>query len=155
MARSRCLREARRVLRDREDAEEAVQEAMTRAWRRRAACESQDDPLGWLLRITHNEALRILKGRSRRSEREIMSPLEPPRTESEDPIDVLLADLAARDMLACLRPEERVLIHLRYRHDLSQAEVARRLDLPEGTVKVRLHRIRARLRNAWREDNQT
>ncbi len=128
---------------------------MTRAWRRRTACESQDDPLGWLLRITHNEALRILKGRTQRSEREIMSPLEPSRTPSDDPIDVLLADLAAQDMLDCLRPDERVLIHLRYRHDLSQAEVARRLDLPEGTVKVRLHRIRARLRNAWREDNQT
>src|SRR6266702_2576703 len=53
-ARSRCLREARRVLRDHHDAEEAVQEALVRAWRRRDSCQSRDEPLPWLLQITRN-----------------------------------------------------------------------------------------------------
>jgi RNA polymerase sigma-70 factor (ECF subfamily) len=35
---------------------------------------------------------------------------------------------------------------MRYGEDLTQAEVARRLGVPEGTVKVRLHRARRRLR---------
>jgi RNA polymerase sigma-70 factor (ECF subfamily) len=39
-------------------------------------------------------------------------------------------------------------LHLRYAEDLTQIEVARRLGLPEGTVKVRLHRARGRLRRA-------
>lgn len=126
---------------------------MARAWRRRAACATPEDPLGWFLRITRNEALRLLERRSRRSAREVTTPDEPPERVGEEPIDHLLSRLATRQALARLRPDERVLIHLRYRHDLSQAEVARRLDLPEGTVKVRLHRIRKRLKDAWPEDN--
>ena len=154
VVRTRCLHEARRVLRNREDAEEAVQEAMARAWRRRAACTTPEDPIGWLLTITRNEALRVLERLSRRSEREVATSWDPPESRFEQPIDDLLSELATRDAIACLRPDDQVLIHLHYRHDLSQAEVARRLDLPEGTIKVRLHRIRARLRDAWPEDNQ-
>lgn len=154
LVRSRCLREARRVLRDGDDAEEAVQEAMARAWRRRRACASPDDPLGWLLRITRNESLRLLERRSRRHAREVVTAVEPEQR-VEEPIDDLISTLATRQALDALSPDERVLIHLRYRHDLSQAEVARTMDLPEGTVKVRLHRIRRRLKDAWPEDNET
>jgi RNA polymerase sigma-70 factor (ECF subfamily) len=149
--RSRCLREARRVLRDREDAEEAVQEAMARAWRRRRACTTPEAPLPWMLQITRNEAFRLVERRARRADREVVTPVEPERR-GEDPFDALLSRLATRQALARLRPDERALLHLRYRDDLTQAEVARTLDLPEGTVKVRLHRIRTRLRNGWPED---
>jgi RNA polymerase sigma factor (sigma-70 family) len=38
------------------------------------------------------------------------------------------------------------MLHLRYAEDLTQGEVARRLGMPESTVKVRLHRARRRLR---------
>ena len=78
-----------------------------------------------------------------------------PEPRTDDPFDALLSRLATRQALSVLAPDERALVHLRYRHDLTQAEVARRLDLPEGTVKVRLHRIRKRLRNAWPEDFET
>jgi RNA polymerase sigma-70 factor (ECF subfamily) len=44
-----------------------------------------------------------------------------------------------------------VLLLLRYGEDLTQPELARRLDLPEGTVKVRLHRIRKRFAEALEE----
>jgi RNA polymerase sigma-70 factor, ECF subfamily len=151
--RSRCLREARRLLRDREDAEEAVQEALARAWRRRSSCESPDAPLGWLLQITRNEALRIMERRARRTAREVITAIEPERA-GEEPIDALISTVATTQALAGLRPDERLLINLRYRDDLSQAEVARTMDLPEGTVKVRLHRIRKRLKDAWQEDSQ-
>jgi RNA polymerase sigma-70 factor (ECF subfamily) len=35
---------------------------------------------------------------------------------------------------------------MRYGEDLTQTEIAKRLAIPEGTVKIRLHRLRARLR---------
>jgi RNA polymerase sigma-70 factor, ECF subfamily len=150
-ARARCLREARRLLRDREDAEEAVQEALARAWRGRLSCSSPEAPLGWMLQITRNEALRMIERRTRRNSRETAAALQVERA-SDEPIETLISSVATSQRLACLRPEERILIHLRYRHDLSQSEVARALDLPEGTVKVRLHRIRKRLKDAWQED---
>ena len=42
-----------------------------------------------------------------------------------------------------------MLLRLRYNEDLTQAAIARRLGIPEGTVKVRLHRVRAKLRRAY------
>jgi RNA polymerase sigma-70 factor (ECF subfamily) len=94
-----------------------------------------------------------MERRNRRTAREVMTPVEPERAGAE-PIDDLLSTMATQQALARLRPDERALLHLRYRADLSQAEVARRLDMPVGTVKVRLHRIRKRLRDDWPQDNE-
>jgi RNA polymerase sigma-70 factor, ECF subfamily len=58
------------------------------------------------------------------------------------------------DLLRALTelPEgDRHLLQMRYGEDLTQASVATRLGIPEGTVKVRLHRLRARLRRALSE----
>jgi RNA polymerase sigma-70 factor (ECF subfamily) len=56
------------------------------------------------------------------------------------------ADLHAA--LSCLDDRDRQLLRLRYDEDLTQAVIARRLGIPEGTVKVRLHRVRNKLRRA-------
>lgn len=82
---------------------------------------------------------------------------ELPEDRAAEPVseDMRLEDLvsatATAQAVAALDPEERRLIGLRYVRDLSQPEVARHLDLPEGTVKVRLHRVRGRLRKALEE----
>ena len=148
-ARRRCLREAQRMLRDPLAAEDAVQEALLRAWRGRDACHSENGPEGWLVQITRNEALR-LAGRSRvRAEREMptaedVHPLPAPGPDMERRLELL--DL--RRALAQIPDQERTLLTLRYGADLAQPEIAKSLDVPEGTVKVRLHRARKRLRRA-------
>jgi RNA polymerase sigma-70 factor (ECF subfamily) len=150
-ARHRCLREARRFLRDPQDAEEAVQEALARAWRRRSSCASPDAPLGWMLQITRNEALRLRERRATRAAREVVVADEP-EVVFEEPTEELVSMVATRQALEKLRPDDRFLIHLRYQQDLTQAEVARTMNVPEGTIKVRLHRLRKRLRDDWKED---
>lgn len=144
-ARKRCVREARRILRDPEDAEEAVQEAMIRAWRNQASCRTPSTPLPWLVQITRNEALRLAARRSRRRASEVAEH-EPDRLVGDSGLDRTLESVATEQALSVLRPEDRTLIHLRYVEDLTQGQVAARLGMPEGTVKVRLHRARARLR---------
>jgi RNA polymerase sigma-70 factor, ECF subfamily len=57
---------------------------------------------------------------------------------------VELADLHAA--MQALGERDRQLLEMRYEEDLTQATIARRLGIPEGTVKVRLHRARAKLR---------
>jgi RNA polymerase sigma-70 factor (ECF subfamily) len=57
------------------------------------------------------------------------------------------ADLQAA--LADLSDRDRELLELRYEEDLTQKMIARRLGIPEGTVKVRLHRARNKLRSAY------
>jgi RNA polymerase sigma-70 factor (ECF subfamily) len=59
------------------------------------------------------------------------------------------ADLHAA--IASLDERDRQLLLLRYGEDLTQQAIARRLGLPDGTVKVRLHRLRNKLREAMRQ----
>jgi RNA polymerase sigma factor (sigma-70 family) len=142
-ARRRCLREARRVLRDREDAEEAVQEALLRAWRAGRSGRSPHRLEAWVGKIARNEAYRLVERRRRALERErAQPPPEPP-----DGIEALVDAIAFEQVLEALAPGERQVVWLRYEEDLTQAQVAHYLKLPIGTVKVRLHRGRDRLRS--------
>ena len=56
---------------------------------------------------------------------------------------VELADL--HEALEHLSERERRLLEMRYQEDLTQGAIALRLGIPEGTVKVRLHRVRQKL----------
>ena len=148
-ARQRCLREARRILGNRDDAEEAVQEAFVRAWRKRDACRTPNAPLPWLLQITRNESMRLAARRSRRQASEIpeAEPEAAPSAPAADAqLDRTLTSVATEQALSALGEDERRLSRLRYEEDLTQGQVAAALGVPEGTVKVRLHRVRARLR---------
>lgn len=138
--RTQCEREARRLLSDRHDAEDAVQEAMARAWRRRDRCRSPEAPLPWFLQITRNEALRLVARRR---------PADPSSWESAtaDPeIDRLVTRVDVRRALERLPSRDRTLASLRYGEDLAQSRIAMLLDTPEGTIRVQLHRLRQRLR---------
>jgi RNA polymerase sigma-70 factor, ECF subfamily len=53
--------------------------------------------------------------------------------------------LAVRDAVRRLPEPYRMVLSMRYLDDLSQAEIAKRLGMPEGTAKVRLHRARKAL----------
>ena len=134
-----CIREARRVVGNGALADDAAQEALIRAWRRRDTCTSAE-PEAWIRAIARNEALRAV---ARKSE----LPL--------DDVDVLAStegEASARDarlMTAVqeLPERDRLLLLLRYWEDLSYQQVASRLQIPLGTVKVRLHRAHAILRD--------
>jgi RNA polymerase sigma-70 factor (ECF subfamily) len=138
-----CETETRRVLGRGAAAEDAAQEAVIRAWRRRGQCRSSGAQRAWVAAIARNEALRAASGR--RDEVAF----------AEDRVDAASPSCAAEagrrlDLLSAVRgleESERRLLGLRYWADLTQAEAAERLGLPEGTVKVRLHRLRTKLRS--------
>ena len=144
--RAACSREARRLVFDPHDAEEAAQEAVIRAWRHRSKCRQQEDPVRWVTHIARMEALRVLdKRKTRRSRETADEPHAPALMEAPRTDDVVLRlDVAAA--LRHLSDSDRALVRARYVEDLTQAEVAQRLEMPEGTAKVRLHRARNRLR---------
>lgn len=100
--------------------------------------------------IARNEALRLLERRRTRTEREVLDDetilASVPDDGAEEERDGLLMRLHVGAVLERLSVDDRRLLALRYEGDLSQPEVARMLGIPEGTVKVRLHRIRGRLR---------
>jgi RNA polymerase sigma-70 factor (ECF subfamily) len=104
-----------------------------------------------MLKITRNESFRVLERRSRVRMRELPEHCAAEVSAEDGRIEQLVSQAATRQALRLLTPDDRALLHLRYGEDLTQPEVARRLDLPEGTVKVRLHRVRQRLRQALEE----
>jgi RNA polymerase sigma-70 factor (ECF subfamily) len=134
-----ALRETRAILGRGPDAEDAAQEAAMRAWRRRATC--RDAPGPWIRAIARNEALRVAGCRRDEAPLEALPELVSDATGEVAPRDV-------RAAVGALDHDDRVLLLLRYWGDLTQPEVAHATSLPEGTVKVRLHRARQRLRLA-------
>lgn len=145
------MREARRIVGNQDDAEEAVQEALARAWRAGPGATSIESPTAWIVTITRNESLRVLERRSRVRLRELPEDSAADFSEEDGRIEQFVSQADTRDALERLPVDDRTLLLLRYEEDLTQPEVARRLDIPEGTVKVRLHRVRQRLRQALEE----
>src|SRR4051812_1940124 len=140
-----CLAEALRVLGDREDAEEAAQEALLGAWRHRASRRSAHW-LPWVRTIARNEALRIAARRARFAQRELSDDDDAPDPGTAPHPEDVVDSLAVEALLRPLTQDERDLLRLRYEEDLTNQQIARRLGMPEGTVKVRLHRLRGRLK---------
>ena len=147
--RKRCSAEALRILRRPHDAEEAVQEALTRAWRSRHACRTPESPLPWCLQITRNESIRLMGRRSRPGANVVPLDdgelIEDTRASRDAPRAVLRIDI--NRTLKDLTPHERLMIALRYDYDCTNAEIAETLDIPEATARVRLHRLHKRLRS--------
>ena len=146
LIRRRCRAEALRILRRPHDAEDAVQEALTRAWRSRHACRNPEAPIPWCLQITRNEAIRLI-GRGRPGATTAPLDAEDPVEDAEAGRDGLrvLARVDVHRALENLPPNERQLIALRYLHDYSHSEIAEMLEIPEATARVRLHRAHKRL----------
>jgi RNA polymerase sigma-70 factor (ECF subfamily) len=134
-----------RVLRDPEAADEAAQEAMTRAWRQRGSCQSPLSPGPWVAQIARHEALRLWQREERmRARSGELGEHEAASGESLE--DQLIRRVSVMQALQTLTADERRLVNLRYESDLAHPAIAKVLGVPEGTVKVRLHRIRKQLR---------
>jgi RNA polymerase sigma-70 factor (ECF subfamily) len=146
LIRTRCRAEALRILRRPQDADDAVQEALTRAWRSRHACRNPEAPIPWCLQITRHEAVRLI---GRRRPRAGVAPLDDEdhvedAHAGQERVRVLLR-VDVHRALENLPPHERQLIALRYLHDFSHSEIAEMLEIPEATARVRLHRVHKRL----------
>ncbi len=148
LIRNRCRVEAVRILRRDHDAEEVVQEALARAWRGRGSCRTPEAPLPWCLQITRNEAFRLI-GRQRTwggLERLEDGPeLEDERALQEPDRAASRVDVGRA--LRALTPNERLLITLRYGEGCSHPQIAEKLEIPEATARVRLHRAHKRLKS--------
>jgi RNA polymerase sigma-70 factor, ECF subfamily len=146
LIRTRCRAEALRILRRPHDAEDAVQEALTRAWRSRHACRNPEAPIPWCLQITRNEAIRLMARARPTATAESLD--EEDFGEDADARQERLRVRLRVDIdraLESLPPPERQLIALRYLHDCSHSEIAEMLKIPEATARVRLHRVHKRL----------
>lgn len=139
------FRVAYSVLRHRQDAEDVAQEAFVRAHRRFHQLRDRDRFRAWLVRVTWRLALDHLRSTRRRSTREHQHLQLLPNSTEDMAIDTERAQRlwAAIDELS---DKLRIVVVLSAIDGHDIREVARLLDLPEGTVKSRLHSARQKLK---------
>jgi RNA polymerase sigma-70 factor, ECF subfamily len=127
---------------NRDLAEDAVQNAWERAWRRRRDLRDADKAKAWLCAIAANEA-RMLARRGRLRSR-VDALLARRQQDRVEPTDGASIDIHAA--LAGLSADERSLLALRYVAGYSSPEIAEITGSSSGVVRVRLSRLNQRLR---------
>ncbi len=157
----RALTVAVRLLRRREDAEEAVQDAFVRAFRGLAEFRGESRFSTWFYRILYNICLTRLRRGPAGQVRMTVSIDDPDADEpaaavvdeGDDPLDQLDINetraIIAEEM-ARLPERFRLPVTLFYVNDMSYEEIAAVLDAPIGTVKTNLFRGRVALREQVR-----
>ena len=142
--RQAMFRAARALLDCDADAEDAVSEAVLRAWQSFGRLRNADAAKAWLIRITVNCAYEHRRKSARVT---YTGDLEPLAGSTEDRHDGGLWDA-----VAALPEEYRIATVLYYYEQMTTAEIAKTLGVREGTVRSRLSRARARLRTLLEED---
>jgi len=139
------------ILRDPDRAQDAVQEALMSAWKDVRALRDPDAWDAWLHRITVWACYRAAKKDRRRNRVELRVVPDPAASRTFDSADALAdRDLVERQ-LNDLPLDHRAVIVLRFYLDLPLDEVGDILDIPVGTVKSRLYRALASLRESMAE----
>jgi RNA polymerase sigma-70 factor (ECF subfamily) len=144
------------ITKNREDAEDALQDTFLRAFVALCRFEGRSSVYSWLTRIAINSALMILRKRRIRAEVLFDSPsdnengIAPIEIRDAAPNPEQLCDLRQRSsgiLLAIrrLEPKLRAPIEIQLTHECSMKEIARTLDISVAAVKARLHRARGRL----------
>ena len=142
--RTSLYRLALSITRDPADAQEAVAEAVCRAYERYPQLREKEKLPQWLLRITANEARRLCQKRGRTVPLEDL-PGEPAAPEQE------MGDGALWQAVQSLPRDQREAVVLFYYEDLPTEEIARVLGTTPGAVRVRLSRAREKLRSILKE----
>jgi RNA polymerase sigma-70 factor, ECF subfamily len=142
---------ARLILRDTELAEDAIQDALVRAWRDLPALRDAERFDAWLYRLTVNACADVGRHRRRWRAEITVVPAEPAEPDRA-------SELADRDQLERglrrLTDPQRSILALHFYVGLSPAETADALGIPVGTAKSRLHYAIEALRAALAADER-
>ena len=134
-------------------ADDIVQETLLRAWRSpRILAQEPESTRAWMFTVARNLVIDEARSAKRRHE---IGVAETPDRAGSDGTDALFESLLVEEALAGLYYEHRAVIVHAYYGGRSIAEVARRLGIPEGTVKSRLHYGLRALRLALQEKGVT
>ncbi len=140
---------ARLILRSSDLAEDAVQEALVRAWQQLPSLRDPDRFDAWLYRLVVNACADQGRQLRRRSEQVRALPLN--ASVSDDTNSVADREQLERGF-GRLKPEQRAVVVLHYYSGFSAAEIAQMLGIPEGTARSRLHYATAAMRAALQAD---
>jgi RNA polymerase sigma-70 factor, ECF subfamily len=141
-----------KTLRERAAAEDVQQQVFLEAWQRAASYDpSRGGLLTWLLTIARSRAIDHLR-------RRVPEPagaaddLPAAGEHAIDEVDALVERYRVAALLSALHPEEARILRMRFYDDLSQTQIAERTGIPLGTVKMRMARALASIRDRIGEE---
>ena len=150
-----------RITRNREDAEDALQECFLSALVHLGNFDGRSQFATWLTRIAINAAL--MKIRRNRNSRETPLQIVDQFGEEREPIHLVDRSLnpedsysererheLVRSLVGALRPRIRTAIEMRHLQDCSLKETSKKLGISEAATKGRLFHARLALRKSWR-----
>ena len=157
----KILAVSRRILRNREDAEDNAQSTLMRAYFNCNQFRGRSQFSTWLVRVAINEALMRL--RRRKSHKEVSLSPDPENDEnflSEQSVsnvtnqerECIAKDLADK-LCACLSPTLRDMFVLYSMEGWSHEELSRVFGVPRRAIKSRIFRARSQLREQWSKYN--
>uniref|UniRef100_A0A832MLI3 RNA polymerase sigma factor n=1 Tax=Eiseniibacteriota bacterium TaxID=2212470 RepID=A0A832MLI3_UNCEI len=152
---------ALRMVRSAEDAEDITQETFVRVFRNLDRYDPRRPFTAWLFTIAARLCIDAIRRRRHRpvalvqreegTDEERIVEVEDPGPGPEDLASRQEEERRARDLIESLPPHYRIVVMLRHQQDLSYEEIAEALSLPLGTVKARIHRARALLKERLEE----
>ena len=151
----KLLSHATRLLGNREEARDIVQEAWVEIFRSLGKLRDERAFPAWAHRIVTRRVAKFIDGARRRRQLagEVAQTARQPNTAQNEAERLSPDAQAVRRAIQDLPPEQRATISLFYLEDMSVAEVAVALDAPPGTIKTRLMHARAKLAKALKGTN--
>lgn len=143
-----CLK----MMGSKEEAEEILQEALTKIWRYAQSYDSSKARLyTWMVNITRNACIDQIRKNDRRPQiQDVDSNVyeSGASVKTETPVD----HIGLKEELAKLREEDRKVLELAYFYGFSQSEIAKKLNVPIGTVKTRARKALSELKTRLAKD---
>lgn len=129
------------------DAVEVLNEVMMEVWRKAASFDGRSKVRTWLLSITHNKSVDLVR---RKSRHDVLSNIDDESIDDDScGLDCAKSTLedktAVQKCLKGLKPGHRYVVYLTFFEELSYSEIAQIIEVPAGTVKTRMMHAKAAL----------
>ena len=146
--RDQVFRLALRMCGSEADADEVAQEAFLSAWKGLPNFRGDSQFSTWLYQLTSHAAIDLMRREKRQIAAEDITGVSAPDPAPGPQQQAERSEQrqAVRDAIMQLTPEYRQIVVLRFLEELSYEEIGAMLALPSGTVKSRLNRARAQLK---------
>lgn len=133
-------------MREKADADDVLQEVFLAAYQKFSGLRDPSAFKAWLISIARNKCRDYFRKQAAQQEISIDALSE---GELADNRHGASADAAVQETLCLLGDRDRQILYLYFWEELPQAEIARRLDIPVGTVKSRLHTAKLHFKNKY------
>lgn len=147
----RLFRLAYRLVNDRAEAEDVVQEVMIKLWKQGQDLKLVRNLEAWCLRLTRNQALDKLKGGYRKRKatlEQVHEPSTPTNTQPDQLTEWQDTYEQIEKLIQNLPTDYQAVVQLRDIEGMTYQEIANALDMSLSQVKTNLFRARKRLREA-------